>query len=547
MATSDTESGPESPETSGHVFVVRGDIKTLHCDAWMLPTDARFQVSASWTDVVGMARPGRLDLDPWGPGERARPHPTDSHPNVWLAETAPVAGASSWEELCDFHLSGVESFVRTASAHVSRSALRRRLRLAVPLVGTGAGGRARRRGLVLKAWFAHLHQLAVEADVDVATVCWDPKDYAAAQRARLDVLAMDGSDQPGAIERALPYWDFGDRTALLHRHARRLARLCSEGHLALFLGAGVSAGAGLPTWTQLLELLDSSLDDEALGLRSDAELSRSFDLRDLAALLERRFDKAAGGGTRFAAAVATELDSPHHSLQHALVASLPANEIITTNFDRLFELAATAANQRLSVLPGSPVEGSDRWLLKIHGSVDTPDTMVLTRSGYLSAPRQWGALFGLVQAMLLTRHMLFLGYSLTDEDFNEVVHEVRLALPASAHPRPLGTAITLFEDRVMAELWENDVEVVSVRGRREEEQASLDDAARDVDRLLDLMGFLAADTAAFILDEDYADMLNTQEHELRRLLTRLAEDIPSAVSGPGWERLRTLLAELGRP
>jgi predicted SprT family Zn-dependent metalloprotease len=34
---------------------------------------------------------------------------------------------------------------------------------------------------------------------------------------------------------------------------------------------------------------------------------------------------------------------------------------------------------------------------------------------------------GRVQGMLLMRHMMFVGYSLKDEDFHELMHEVRAA------------------------------------------------------------------------------------------------------------------------
>src|SRR5207302_7615765 len=46
-----------------------------------------------------------------------------------------------------------------------------------------------------------------------------------------------------------------------------------------------------------------------------------------------------------------------------------------------------------------------------------PEDIVLTRSDYLAMPRQYGALIGLVQGMLMMRHMMFVGYSLQDEDF----------------------------------------------------------------------------------------------------------------------------------
>ena len=100
-----------------------------------------------------------------------------------------------------------------------------------------------------------------------------------------------------------------------------------------------------------------------------------------------------------------------------MLASLPSNEAVTTNFDGLFESARTTDGRRLAILPENAVDAEGRWLLKLHGTVTRPDEMVLTRSDYLDMPRRYGALMGLVQGLLMMRHMMFVGYSLRDEDF----------------------------------------------------------------------------------------------------------------------------------
>ena len=71
-------------------------------------------------------------------------------------------------------------------------------------------------------------------------------------------------------------------------------------------------------------------------------------------------------GTEIAAA----MDKKHHSLLHALLANLPVKQVVTTNYDTLFELASEVSEiDSLSVLPHAPRAGAERWLLKarIHG------------------------------------------------------------------------------------------------------------------------------------------------------------------------------------
>jgi SIR2-like domain len=61
--------------------------------------------------------------------------------------------------------------------------------------------------------------------------------------------------------------------------------------------------------------------------------------------------------------------------------------------------------------------------------------------------------------MLLMRHMMFVGYSLQDEDFQELIHEVRKARGDNTDGTR-GTVLTLFEDELEREIWAKDLDVV---------------------------------------------------------------------------------------
>src|SRR5262245_46926901 len=45
---------------AGHVFVIRGDIRRIVCDAWLLPTDAVPHVEPGWFRPPGEATPSTL-------------------------------------------------------------------------------------------------------------------------------------------------------------------------------------------------------------------------------------------------------------------------------------------------------------------------------------------------------------------------------------------------------------------------------------------------------------------------------------------------------
>lgn len=117
----------------------------------------------------------------------------------------------------------------------------------------------------------------------------------------------------------------------------------------------------------------------------------------------------------------------------ALLASLPATEVVTTNYDTLFERSTVATGRRFAVLPcDTPSREDDGWLLELHGSVDGGrHDIVLTWGDYFRYADRRAALAGIVQALLITRSMLFVGFSLRDETFLRIANSGRVSSTAS--------------------------------------------------------------------------------------------------------------------
>src|SRR4029079_9529087 len=130
----------------------------------------------------------------------------------------------------------------------------------------------------------------------------------------------------------------------------------------------------------------------------------------------------------------------------------------TPNYDRLFEDAWSVPDpDGLSVLPGAIKPDARRWLLKMHGCLSDPERVVLTRSRYTRYDEQLPALSGMVQAFLVTRHVLFVGFSLSDDNFHRIVDAVRRLRGESGTPGHLGTALSLGAGGLAEVLWEQDV------------------------------------------------------------------------------------------
>ena len=317
---------------------------------------------------------------------------------------------------------------------------RARYLIAVPVLGTGGGGATDLTGHVLKSTLQVLHEYSTKLQknvyVDYVLVCADPATYVQAQKLRFRELKRSNS-----------LFDDHFLDQQLKQEAERLAKLATEKHLSLFLGAGVSVGSGLPTWIELLLLIEDEFtpnghpDERTIGDQcgwNPLEMAEVLDTWS-----ETRPDRH--GRTipikhRVQSVLQTKSRNP--GLLLYLILGLEPSSIVTQNYDQLIERAVncqsindklTAAsltkNKLLSVIPYHPIKGASKWLLKMHGCVSQPDDIVLTQKDYdrYEAGRL-RALSGLVQANLMTSHFLFCGFSMTDPNYLRILEEVRHAL-----------------------------------------------------------------------------------------------------------------------
>lgn len=495
----------------GHVFVIRGDVTRIDCDAWLCPTDRAMRIE-EWWGVSPTEQP-----EGWGHRLRAVAAPLREGPLPILTD---VGGTVS--EPAGWYREGVRAFLEVAMGTISAPRHgRERPLLALPVVGTGKGGARDRRGEMTSAVIEELLAWTADGSADAVLVCQTDRALAAAQAVRRRLEHERG-------DRALWDLDVG-----LVSESRRLARAARDGQLVLFLGAGIGSGAGLPGWGELLDQLavDAGLADKLEALRDIPSPM------DRAAIVGNHLDRPVGE------AVADRITGADRvSLAHAILAGLPVRESATTNYDRLFERACAEAGREIAVLPYQDARaGRDGWLLKMHGSVDHPEDIVLTRADYLSYGSERAALRGLVQALLITRHMLFVGFSLSDENFHQVVHDVRQAIRtrAGGPAGEFGTALMLFADPLAQELWRGDLRLVAT-GAADSEGA----AARRLEIFLDHALAHATDNTPHLLDPTYEGLLGPEEESLAAALRELGARAAGHDS-LGWDQVRAFLRDRG--
>ena len=502
------------------MFVVGADLTRLACDDVLVPTDRSLRVASSWVPllppdaVTDADDEGACVRARWTGDERVLAVPGAGERQAWLVDTVDDAGRG-----LPWLIAGArEALAAVATREVPEPAHGRCRRLVgLPALGTGWGGAAGERGALLQQLLPVLTEAAEEHGYDVALVLRRPSDLSAAQRVR---RGGGGSWQlPGELREV----------------AEQLGRRARDGQLAVFLGAGVSAAAGLPTWEQLLDELATRAGLDA-GLRKGLS---QLPPQDSAALLAAEL-----GREELVRYVQQRFGPGPYSLAHALIAGLPVREFVTTNYDPLVELAATDVGRPLQVLPFDGATPEGPWLLKLHGDAAVPESVVLTREQYLRSGDTGSALAGVLQSLLLTRHVLFVGTSMLDDDLIRIAHQVRTALdrPGDGDHRRTGTVLALREDPVRARLWARDVETVAMAAA----DVPAADAARRLEVLLDLLGCLSSRPTGYLLDPAYRGLLDEEETALSAALCRVAEEVAGSL-GESWAGLevRELLTRLG--
>lgn len=117
---------------------------------------------------------------------------------------------------------------------------------------------------------------------------------------------------------------------------------------------------------------------------------------------------------------------------HRLILSLSPYLLYTTNQDNLFELTAEHYGRRYrrvvtvddlsNAVPGEPL------LIKFHGDLDKPSSLVFGARSYRERMRSGDHPLDIkLRADLLGKRLMFVGYSLTDENIKKLLDTVRRA------------------------------------------------------------------------------------------------------------------------
>ena len=234
---------------------------------------------------------------------------------------------------------------------------------------------------------------------------------------------------------------------------RELIELVASGEAVLIVGAGSSVRVGYVTWAGLLEELEN-LANECGGFEPD-EGKRENDPLAYAKDIKSHICDETGDLNRYYALLYKLFKprTPSFAGFHKMLVSLPFRGILTTNYDTVLEAALndkdpTRAHDNTLVIGSHPAirvhdflmsmndKRIPQWIVHLHGSIDRSDSIILGIKDYHRAygfrltanqvPRdsEWTLHRKLLWAMLATRRVVFIGFSMDDPYFNKMLETV---------------------------------------------------------------------------------------------------------------------------
>lgn len=212
-----------------------------------------------------------------------------------------------------------------------------------------------------------------------------------------------------------------DKSLFLKEYTRALR----EGDAALFVGAGVSRAAGYVDWKQLLKEIA-----EELGLDIDRE-------SDLVALAQFHVNHRKGRDKINQLLIDEFLEEAQLTPTHQLIASLPLQNIWTTNYDDLLEVAFQNIGKRIDIKRRSADfattrQRTDVTIYKMHGDKTAPSEAILTKNDYETYNTTREIFTISLKGDLVKKTFLFIGFSFSDPNIMYLLGLVKQLLEGNS-------------------------------------------------------------------------------------------------------------------
>lgn len=198
-----------------------------------------------------------------------------------------------------------------------------------------------------------------------------------------------------------------------------------EENVAVFAGAGMSAGAGFVNWSELLRPIA-----EELGLDVDKE-------NDLVALAQFHCNDNGNNRSQLNQRLIEEFSREAKETEnHKILCRLPIRTYWTTNYDKMIESALDKSGKIADVKYtkdhlSTTKPRRDAVVYKMHGDVDHANQAVLTKDDYERYHVKMDQYLANLKSDLISKTFIFIGFSFTDPNLDYILSRVRVAYEGS--------------------------------------------------------------------------------------------------------------------
>jgi hypothetical protein len=221
----------------------------------------------------------------------------------------------------------------------------------------------------------------------------------------------------------------------------------------LLIGSGISrhsvgdGGAVPPTWSMLLKGALALCNPKPAHIKLALQRGQYIDACDW---LKKRLDE------RWIDYLRSSFLTPRFKPApvHKSIYEIDTRIVLTPNFDKIYDTYAHTESQGTTIVKKptdadvvDSIRRGDRVVLKAHGSIDDPETMIFTRSQYAGARIKYSSFYKLLDSLIMTNPVLMIGVGLDDPDF-QLLFEDYAARYAGSTPHYMTFAGTPSDDLV---------------------------------------------------------------------------------------------------
>lgn len=216
-----------------------------------------------------------------------------------------------------------------------------------------------------------------------------------------------------------------------------------EERCVAFIGAGLSIGAGLPDWKNLMKQMIAWCKNYNIVLPKKRELDKLLKDEDFSTLADTLIECMGANRYHQFLKEVFRKEKLKPTEPHKLLPQIPFSSILTTNYDKLIEGSYTTAFEG-EIPPNfthldtpelaKALQSNNFYILKTHGDIDRVDSIVLGKRQYRELLHNNNAYKIYLQQILTSKTILFLGFSLTDPDLFSILDELSVAFKDNTPP-----------------------------------------------------------------------------------------------------------------